>query len=155
MYHYMFANTQNCFYVSLLLLLFHQHVNELFVSTSQSPLLERLVPIRWLTSNNDVISQFEDLKIRRLYPLILSSQIPITFQYFQLSRLINCSFNFYSVHNRRKMLRLYYVWRISESNRWPPACKAGALASWANPPSFSSGPAWTSLGFARDELLST
>ena len=29
-------------------------------------------------------------------------------------------------------------WRISESNRWPPACKAGALASWANSPiSFS------------------
>ena len=27
------------------------------------------------------------------------------------------------------------LWRISESNRWPPACKAGALASWANPPS--------------------
>ena len=27
-----------------------------------------------------------------------------------------------------------YLWRISESNRWPPACKAGALASWANPP---------------------
>jgi hypothetical protein len=25
-------------------------------------------------------------------------------------------------------------WRISESNRWPPACKAGALASWANSP---------------------
>ena len=25
-------------------------------------------------------------------------------------------------------------WRISDSNRWPPACKAGALASWANPP---------------------
>ena len=30
-----------------------------------------------------------------------------------------------------------YLWRISESNRWPPACKAGALASWANPPFFS------------------
>ena len=29
-------------------------------------------------------------------------------------------------------------WRISESNRWPPACKAGALASWANPPITSS-----------------
>ena len=28
-------------------------------------------------------------------------------------------------------------WRITESNRWPPACKAGALASWANPPCFS------------------
>ena len=27
-------------------------------------------------------------------------------------------------------------WRITDSNRWPPACKAGALASWANPPSY-------------------
>ena len=27
-----------------------------------------------------------------------------------------------------------FVWRITDSNRWPPACKAGALASWANPP---------------------
>ena len=26
------------------------------------------------------------------------------------------------------------AWRITDSNRWPPACKAGALASWANPP---------------------
>ena len=26
------------------------------------------------------------------------------------------------------------MWRITDSNRWPPACKAGALASWANPP---------------------
>ena len=26
------------------------------------------------------------------------------------------------------------LWRITDSNRWPPACKAGALASWANPP---------------------
>ena len=25
-------------------------------------------------------------------------------------------------------------WRISESNRWPSACKADALANWANPP---------------------
>ena len=24
-------------------------------------------------------------------------------------------------------------WRITDSNRWPPACKAGALAIWANP----------------------
>ena len=28
----------------------------------------------------------------------------------------------------------FLLWRITESNRWPPACKAGALASWANPP---------------------
>ena len=27
-----------------------------------------------------------------------------------------------------------HLWRISDSNRWPPACKASALASWANPP---------------------
>ena len=26
-------------------------------------------------------------------------------------------------------------WRITDSNRWPSACKADALASWANPPS--------------------
>ena len=26
------------------------------------------------------------------------------------------------------------MWRITESNRWPSACKADALASWANPP---------------------
>ena len=30
----------------------------------------------------------------------------------------------------------FKMWRITESNRWPPACKAGALASWANPPIF-------------------
>ena len=29
-------------------------------------------------------------------------------------------------------------WRITDSNRWPPACKAGALASWANPPFFAA-----------------
>ena len=28
----------------------------------------------------------------------------------------------------------HHSWRITDSNRWPPACKAGALASWANPP---------------------
>ena len=25
-------------------------------------------------------------------------------------------------------------WRVSASNRWPLACKASALANWANPP---------------------
>ena len=28
----------------------------------------------------------------------------------------------------------WIVWRITDSNRWPSACKADALASWANPP---------------------
>ena len=27
-----------------------------------------------------------------------------------------------------------FWWRITDSNRWPSACKADALASWANPP---------------------
>ena len=36
-------------------------------------------------------------------------------------------------------------WRITDSNRWPSACKADALASWANPPSFYGSPrqSWT------------
>ena len=32
-----------------------------------------------------------------------------------------------------------FLWRISESNRWPLACKASALANWANPPNFCLG----------------
>ena len=32
----------------------------------------------------------------------------------------------------------FLLWRISESNRWPSACKADALANWANPPSYLS-----------------
>ena len=31
-------------------------------------------------------------------------------------------------------LPAYQWWRITDSNRWPSACKADALASWANPP---------------------
>ena len=31
-------------------------------------------------------------------------------------------------------LPAYQLWRITDSNRWPSACKADALASWANPP---------------------
>ena len=30
---------------------------------------------------------------------------------------------------------LLFLWRISESNRWPLECKSSALANWANPPS--------------------
>ena len=36
-----------------------------------------------------------------------------------------------------------FLWRITDSNRWPPACKAGALASWANPPLCSPEQIWT------------
>ena len=41
-----------------------------------------------------------------------------------------------SLFNKRILGELRNLWRITDSNRWPPACKAGALASWANPPSF-------------------
>jgi hypothetical protein len=40
----------------------------------------------------------------------------------------------YSYNELRSFGRSFRWWRISDSNRWPPACKAGALASWANPP---------------------
>ena len=40
-------------------------------------------------------------------------------------------------------------WRITDSNRWPPACKAGALASWANPP---RGESFTEVVPGRLEL---
>ena len=35
---------------------------------------------------------------------------------------------------RQLVLPAYQWWRITDSNRWPSACKADALASWANPP---------------------
>ena len=48
--------------------------------------------------------------------------------------------NLFSIINMSKIdrnfffLESYGKWRITDSNRWPPACKAGALASWANSP---------------------
>ena len=44
---------------------------------------------------------------------------------------------FYVVHHVKDLLNwqlTIFVWRITDSNRWPSACKADALASWANPP---------------------
>ena len=35
---------------------------------------------------------------------------------------------------QRSFLYVQRWWRITDSNRWPSACKADALASWANPP---------------------
>ena len=40
------------------------------------------------------------------------------------------------IKNHRFFILL--LWRITDSNRWPSACKADALASWANPPYFRS-----------------
>ena len=38
------------------------------------------------------------------------------------------------VHHVKDRFPLPGMWRITDSNRWPSACKADALASWANPP---------------------
>ena len=65
--------------------------------------------------------------------LYLFIKYPICIEYpkfvlsilFNIFSFLNMSMNFF--HSRE-------LWRITESNRWPPACKAGALASWANPP---------------------
>ena len=56
--------------------------------------------------------------------------------YFQLLTLLF----FWSHHVKEQCFNYKTIikteWRITDSNRWPPACKAGALASWANPPSY-------------------
>ena len=42
---------------------------------------------------------------------------------------------FYFLYIMSKIVSLFQRWwRITDSNRWPSACKADALASWANPP---------------------
>ena len=38
------------------------------------------------------------------------------------------------VHHVKDRFSFQREWRITDSNRWPSACKADALASWANPP---------------------
>ena len=38
------------------------------------------------------------------------------------------------VHHVKDRFSFQRLWRITDSNRWPSACKADALASWANPP---------------------
>ena len=47
----------------------------------------------------------------------------------------NWFFIFLPICQRTFFARSAKLWRITDSNRWLPACKAGALASWANPPS--------------------
>ena len=72
-------------------------------------------------------------------PLILSAVLVIlTFYSFVLCQYVKDLFSHRILFD---WLRLHFVyqiltkmWRITDSNRWPPACKAGALASWANPP---------------------
>ena len=133
MYHYMITNTQIALRISTFYYSFtNMSMNFSSVYSSHS-FQNGSFCLVMKTSDNVIIRWFLDLKIWR-WILLFNQFITTIISILSAISFDNCSFNFYSVHNRRKMLRLYYVWRISESNRWPPACKAGALASWANPP---------------------
>ena len=55
------------------------------------------------------------------------------------------------------LIIVFQMWRITESNRWPSACKADALASWANSPIGISVPKAgiePALPFSENEILS-
>ena len=77
---------------------------------------------------------------------------PCALNYFliKLRRLFSSSLSLVFSFNMSKnvMLKIHISnpkWRITDSNRWPPACKAGALASWANSPKTHCSPEqiWT------------
>ena len=81
----------------------------------------------------------------------VSSSKLLYFGLFRFSTIhfpINCM-NVCVVFNRNRVLVVFdllilffgtlctsFWWRIRESNPWPSACKADALANWANPPGF-------------------
>ena len=130
--HHYFLLFIQCMILLTHLLLFHQYVNELLAGYSHSSYFGTA---RSYSKNN--IQQRDNQSTGYNQPLPMS-----------IISFISQSQN----HLVRWLSSL--LWRISESNRWPPACKAGALASWANPPfiivncqlnncQLISGPAWT------------
>ena len=86
----------------------------------------------------------ESQGIHRLH--LTFSLMPLFFRIYLLLVTLDCLFNlvvFYLQSFCVSMSKIVVLqpnidfhteWRITDSNRWPPACKAGALASWANPP---------------------
>ena len=73
---------------------------------------------------------------RSLYSWKLKVNSILAFQAFQavsqLYLIVSCC-SFFTFNFKLSTFN-WYLWRIRDSNPWPPACKAGALASWANPP---------------------
>ena len=70
-------------------------------------------------------------RTRTVWYILLALTFNFTFcTSCQRSFALNCQSSF---DNRQSEAE----WRITDSNRWPSACKADALASWANPPKFS------------------
>ena len=69
----------------------------------------------------------------RYYPGILNIAVLKTYgSIYTFSSLLKFYFLFSSC--QRSFSHFQREWRITDSNRWPSACKADALASWANPP---------------------
>ena len=68
----------------------------------------------------------------RYYPGILNIAVLKTYgSIYTFSSLLNFTV---CTSCQRSFLCFQRWWRITDSNRWPSACKADALASWANPP---------------------
>ena len=68
----------------------------------------------------------------RYYPGILNIAVLKTYgSIYTFSSLLNFTF---CTSCQRSFLCFQRWWRITDSNRWPSACKADALARWANPP---------------------
>ena len=68
----------------------------------------------------------------RYYPGILNIAVLKTYgSIYTFSSLLNFTF---CTSCQRSFLCFQRWWRITDSNRCPSACKADALASWANPP---------------------
>ena len=136
-----------------------QLITSFIASVSQGIHLAPFLTFSWYHLNHKT----QSLKLKAWWmmtPLILSAVLVVlTFYSFLLCQYVkdlfrrwkpkcemwknNSQFSIFNsqfpyVENFSDWLRLSvfsrYTWRITDSNRWPPACKAGALASWANPP---------------------
>ena len=75
----------------------------------------------------------------RYYPGILNIAVLKTYgSIYTFSSLLNFTFCTSCQRSFDYIQQLtsseYQLWRLKDSNRWPSACKADALASWANPP---------------------
>ena len=66
-----------------------------------------------------------------LLSLFIRPHLRVSGMIYTFSSLLNFTF---CTSCQRSFLCFQRWWRITDSNRWPSACKADALASWANPP---------------------
>ena len=96
------------------------------------------VPLYYLVENNS-------FALHNSFLILLSKTFFKKHFFFWLSFLVHCYiltfvnmlvYLFLSIYFSMCCTRLFWSswWRWGESNSWPPACKAGALANWATPP---------------------